>query len=180
MNHENNDFNDTNPAEDNDEDIVSRSQVKREAHAIQELGAAMIKLQASVLEKIPLPENIHDAIMAARKLKKGSALKRQVQYVGKLLRNSDDEESIRIAYEKAINPYREDTKLFHQMENWRDRLIAEGDKALEELIIEMPQIDRQHLRQLIRNAKKEKEKNKPPKSSREIFQYLKQLMTQEE
>ena len=126
MNIENNDFDDTNPAENTDEEIVSRSQVKREAHAIQELGAAMTKLQPSVLDKIPLPENIHDAIMVARKLKKGSALKRQIQYIGKLLRNTD-EEPIRAAYEKAINPYREDTKLFHQMENWRDRLIAEGD-----------------------------------------------------
>lgn len=174
MNNENDAFEDNG---DEEENLVSRSQVKRESLALTELGREMTKLEPSVLDKIPLEENIRDAIIAVRKMKKGSALKRQIQYIGKLLRNSD-EEPIRAAYEKATNPYREDTKLFHKLENWRDRLIAEGDKALEDLIEEMPQVDRQHLRQLIRQAAKEKEKNKPPKSSREIFQYLKQIFGQ--
>ena len=162
---------------DDEQNLVSRSQVKRESHALTELGKEMTKLEPSVLDKIPLEENIRDAIIAVRKMKKGSALKRQIQYIGKLLRNTD-EEPIRTAYEKAINPYREDVKHLHKLENWRDRLIAEGDKALEDLIEEMPHVDRQHLRQLIRQANKEREKNKPPKSSREIFQYLKQIWGQ--
>lgn len=174
MNNENDAFEDNG---DDEENLVSRSQVKRESHALTELGREMTKLEPSVLDKIPLEENIRDAIIAVRKMKKGSALKRQIQYIGKLLRNTDDE-PIRAAYEKAINPYREDVKLLHKMENWRDRLIAEGDKALEDLIEEIPQVDRQHLRQLIRQANKEREKNKPPKSSREIFQYLKQILGQ--
>lgn len=164
---------------DDDDNWISKSQVKREAHALQELGEAITKLDNALLEKIPLDEKIHDAVMAARKIKKGNALKRQLQYIGKLLRNVDVA-PIQAAYDKIINPYREDTKLFHKLENWRDRLIAEGDKALGDLIAEAPQVDRQHLRQLIRQANKEKEKNKPPKSSREIFQYLKQLMISDE
>ncbi|MGD8484965.1 MAG: ribosome biogenesis factor YjgA [Thioalkalispiraceae bacterium] len=91
-----------------------------------------------------------------------------------------DDEPIRAAYEKATNPYREDIKLLHKLENWRDRLLAEGDEALGDLVNELPQVDRQHLRQLIRQAKKERLNNKPPKSSREIFQYLKQLVLEEE
>ncbi|MGD8525936.1 MAG: ribosome biogenesis factor YjgA [Thioalkalispiraceae bacterium] len=162
-----------------DESWVSKSQVKRECHALQELGEAMTRLESSALDKIPLDDNIRDAIIAARKMKKGGALKRQIQYIGKLLRKVDDE-PIRAAYEKATNPYREDIKLLHKLENWRDRLLAEGDEALGDLVNELPQVDRQHLRQLIRQAKKERLNNKPPKSSREIFQYLKQLVLEEE
>ena len=159
---------------DEEETLVSKSQVKRECLDLQELGEAMSKLEPSALDRIPMDEKIRDAIITIRKLKKGSALKRQVQYVGKLLRNTDFE-PIRDAYVKVVNHYREDVKQFHKLENWRDRLVEEGDKALGELLDEMPQLDRQHLRQLIRQANKEKQKNKPPKSSREIFKYLRQV-----
>ena len=165
---------DNDPGYDEEETFVSKSQVKRECLDLQELGEAMSKLEPSALDRIPMDEKIRDAIITIRKLKKGSALKRQVQYVGKLLRNTDFE-PIRDAYEKVVNHYREDVKQFHRLENWRDRLVEEGDKALGELLDEMPQLDRQHLRQLIRQANKEKQKNKPPKSSREIFKYLRQV-----
>ena len=169
----NNDFDDI-EGFDGEEDFISKSQVKRECHDLQELGEAMSKLEPAALDKIPMDETIRDAVIAIRKLKKGSALKRQIQYVGKLLRNSEHE-PIREAYEKIVNHYREDVKQFHKLENWRDRLVEEGDKALGELLNEMPGLDRQHLRQLIRQASKEKQNNKPPKSSREIFKYLRQV-----
>ena len=162
------------PEYDEEDNFVSKTQVKRECLDLQELGEAMSKLEPATLDKIPMDEKIRDAVITIRKLKKGSALKRQVQYVGKLLRNSDFE-PIRDAYEKVVNHYREDVKHFHKLENWRDRLVEEGDKALGDLLNEMPQVDRQHLRQLIRQAGKEKQNNKPPKSSREIFKYLRQV-----
>ena len=170
----NNEFDDYPEYDEHDENWVSKTQVKRECHDLQELGEAMSKLEPAALDKIPMDEDIRDAIVTMRKIKKGSALKRQRQYVGKLLRNTDFE-PIREAYEKAVNHYREDVKQFHQLENWRDRLVEEGDKALGELLNEMPQLDRQHLRQLIRQAGKEKQNNKPPKSSREIFKYLREM-----
>jgi ribosome-associated protein len=173
----NNEFDDIEDHGD-EEDLVSKSQVKRECLDLQELGEAMSKLEPSALDKIPLDDKIRDAVIAIRKMKKGGALKRQIQYVGKLLRNTDHE-PIREAYDKIVNHYREDVKQFHKLENWRDRLVAEGDKALGDLLTEMPQLDRQHLRQLIRQANKEKQNNKPSKSSREIFKYLKQMMDTE-
>lgn len=170
----NNEFDDYPEYDEHDENWVSKTQVKRECHDLQDLGEAMSQLEPSALNKIPMDDSLRDAIITLRKIKKGSALKRQKQYVGKLLRNSDFE-PIREAYEKVVNHYREDVKLFHKLENWRDRLLEEGDKALGDLLDEMPQLDRQHLRQLIRQASKEKQQNKPPKSSREIFKYLRSM-----
>ncbi|MEJ2140878.1 MAG: ribosome biogenesis factor YjgA [Gammaproteobacteria bacterium] len=170
----NNEVDDFPEYDDTDENRVSKTQVKRECHDLQELGEAMSKLEPAALDKIPMDDKIREAVITIRKMKKGGALKRQIQYVGKLLRNTDHE-PIREAYDKVVDHYREDVKQFHKLENWRDRLVEEGDKALGELLEEMPQVDRQHLRQLIRQASKEKQNNKPPKSSREIFKYLREL-----
>ena len=108
-------------------------------------------------------------------MKKHGALKRQTQFIGKLLRKIDAE-PIQSAYDSVTNHYREDVKQFHKLEEWRDRLLDEGDKALAELVDEFPEADRQHLRQMIRNVQNEKLKNKAPRTARELFQYLKQLL----
>lgn len=158
---------------DNDEHI-SKSQRKREATAAQELGKQLLGLSPEDIATIDLPESLAHALDEARRIKKNSALKRQLQYIGKLMRHLDIE-PIREQYQKLTNHYQKDVKHFHKLEKWRDRLVAEGDKALEELINEMPATDRQHLRQLIRQAAKEAKLNKPPKSAREIFKYLKTL-----
>jgi len=86
-----------------------------------------------------------------------------------------DIEPIRAQYLKLTNHYGQDVKKFHRLEEWRDRLLTEGDTALEDLIEKMPNTDRQHLRQLMRQSAKETKLNKPPKSAREIFKYLKML-----
>ena len=156
------------------EEEVSKSQRKRDAEAAQQLGKDLLSLSVDDLKTIELPENLSKALDDARRIKQNSALKRQLQYIGKLMR-SVDVEPIREQYLKLTNHYGQDVKKFHQLEEWRDRLLAEGDKALEELINEMPNTDRQHLRQLIRQSAKETKLNKPPKSAREIFKYLKTL-----
>ena len=158
-----------------DEEWVSKSQRKRECHALQDLGEALVQLEASALAKIPLEDDLRNAITAARKMKQRGALKRQLQFIGKLMRGIDAE-PIRDAYNAVTNHYREDINQLHQLEEWRDRLLAEGDKVLGELLEAFPDADRQHIRQLIRVANKEKAGNKPPKSARELFQYLKSLM----
>ena len=160
---------------DDEEEIISKSQLKREAHALQELGEKLIKLKQSDFNKITLEDGLRDAITAARSMKKYGAIKRQTQFIGKLLRKMDAE-PIQRAYESVTNHYREDVKQFHKLEEWRDRLLDEGDKALSELINEYPEADRQHLRQMIRNAQKEKTTNKAPRAARELFQYLKSLL----
>lgn len=164
----------TNNDEPFDEILVSKSQRKREATEAQKLGQDLVELDAKSLNTIELPENLRHAIDEARRIRSHGALKRQLQYIGKLMRTIELE-PIRDQYSKIINHYNKDIKELHIIENWRDRLLDEGDRALEELISEAPATDRQHLRQLIRQSAKEKKLNKPPKSAREIFQYLKIL-----
>lgn len=162
----------------NDDLLPSKSQLKREAQAIKELGEAMVHLGKSDLAKIPLPDNVLDAIQVAKKTPQRSALKRQIQLLAKLLRQVDLE-PIQLAYNRVVNHYQEDVDHHHALENWRDRLISEGDKALTELLDQYPTVDRQQIRQLVRSAQKEKLNNKPPKSARELFRYLRDLMQQD-
>lgn len=160
--------------ESHEEEIISKSQRKREANDAQKLGEDLLKLDPNALKTIELPENLSKALDDARRIKKQGGLKRQLQYIGKIMRHLDIE-PIRDEYQKIINHYGKDIKELHRLEKWRDRLLTEGDKALEDLINEAPNTDRQHLRQLIRQSNKETKLNKPPKSSREIFKYLKTL-----
>ena len=157
-----------------DDDFVSKSQLKREASAAQQLGQDLLNLSQADLEGMDLPDSLLNALNEARRIKKHGALKRQFQYIGKLMRKLDIE-PIREEYLRLTNHYRQDVKDFHKLEEWRDRLLADGDSALGELLNEAPHADRQHLRQLIRQAAKETKLNKPPKSAREIFKYLKSL-----
>ncbi|MFK5913282.1 MAG: ribosome biogenesis factor YjgA [Woeseiaceae bacterium] len=173
-NTENND--DTQAADQTD--LISKSQRKRDANGVQQLGKDLLGLSVDKLKIIELPESLSNALDDARRIRKNSALKRQLQYIGKLMRSMDIE-PIREQYLKLVNHYAKDVKGFHHLEKWRDRLISEGDKALEELLIQAPNTDRQHLRQLIRQSEKEKKLNKPPKSAREIFKYLKILLEED-
>jgi len=156
------------------DDLISKSQRKRDANAAQDLGKNILALSQDAQNSIDLPENLVNALNDARRIKKNSALKRQLQYIGKLMRHIDLE-PIQAQYLKLTNHYDQDIKALHNLEKWRDRLLAEGDKALEELLNEAPTADRQHLRQLIRQSAKETKLKKPPKSAREIFKYLKTL-----
>ncbi len=153
----------------------SKSQLKREAEALQDLGEALVRLGKADLAKIELPDQLAEAIQLARKMPQRGALKRQLQYIGKLMR-SIDATPIQEAYNRITHPYREDVKHHHELEAWRDRLIHGGDAALGELVEKYPDTDRQHVRQLIRMANKEFKSNKPPKAARELFRYLRDLL----
>lgn len=158
-----------------EEELVSKSQRKRDANDAQQLGKDILTLSHDAQKSMDLPDNLSKALDDARRIRHNSALKRQLQYIGKLMRHIDIE-PIQEKYLKLTNHYVNDVKGFHKLENWRDRLLSEGDKALEDLINEYPNTDRQHLRQLIRQSAKETKLNKPPKSAREIFKYLKTLL----
>lgn len=163
---------------DESDEFVSKSQRKREAHALQALGEELVRLPANKLGKIPLPEQLLDAIRQAQQIKARGGHKRQLQFIGKLMR-SVDAEPIQQALERLQAQAAGTTAAHHHAERWRDRLVEEGDVALSELLSELPQADRQHLRQLIRNAQKEKERNKPPRSARELFRYLRDLQEEQ-
>ncbi|MFZ7230756.1 ribosome biogenesis factor YjgA [Avibacterium avium] len=156
---------------------VSKSEIKRDAEALKQLGEKLVNLTKTNLEKIPLEENILDAIALAQRLQK-EAKRRQLQYIGKLLRQIDAE-PIQEALDKIENKHNHQQALLHKLELLRDELIAKGDEALSNVLNDYPYADRQHLRNLIRAAQKEKSQNKPPKAYRELFQYLKELAIEE-
>jgi ribosome-associated protein len=151
----------------------SKSQLKREADALQEIGEQLLAMTPHELESVPLPDALYSAIEAARQMKKG-ALKRQRQYIGKVMRDVDPEPII-AALEARRTEALEQTRNFHRLEAWRDRLLEDGDSALNEFLEDFPGADRQQLRQLMRQAKKESEQGKPPKSARNLFRYLREL-----
>jgi ribosome-associated protein len=159
--------------DDNEEQEKSKSQIKREMHELQALGQQLVELPAKQLIDIPISEKLRDAVISAKSLKHG-AIRRQLQYIGSLM-PKEDEASIRTMLHKLQQPHKDDVKAFHQLEQWRDQLL-QGDQALqEELANKFENFDRQYIRQLIRNAKKEQELNKSPKSARLLFKYLTEL-----
>ncbi len=154
---------------DSDND-PSKSALKRQMTALQKMGETLVALSNSQLAKIPLENPLLDAINTARSLKSHEAKRRQLQYIGKIMRNVDAE-PIQKALDKVQNKSRESKAQFHQIESWRDRLIAEGDVALEKFIQEYENVDRQHIRQLVRKAQQQKAGGET-----ELFRYLRVVM----
>lgn len=164
--------------EDQEEIIwVSKSEIKRDAEDLKQLGEKLVNLTKANLTKVPLDDSLKDAIELAQRLQK-EARRRQLQYIGKLLR-SIDAEPIREALEKIENKHNQQQAMLHKLEILRDELVAKGDVALTNLLNEHPSADRQQLRNLIRAAQKEKEQNKPSKAYREIYQILKTLILED-
>lgn len=163
---------------DDDDDIiwVSKSEIKRDAEALKVLGQELISLGRQALARVPLDDELRAEIELAKKIKK-EGLRRQVQFIGKMLR-SRDVEPIITALDKIKNRHNQQIALFHKFEHIRDRLIENGDADLQLVLNDFPNADRQHLRNLVRSAVKERAESKPPKAYREIFQYLKELAEQ--
>lgn len=152
----------------------SKSSLKRDAHALQQLGAQLVDLPESVWSMLELPASLVAALSEARGMHARGGRKRQLQFIGKLMRDIDPE-PIRNYFEQERLKTRKLAQAHHELEAWRDRLIEEGDPAIETFLEQHAQADRQHLRQLVRQAKKELAHNKPPKSSRALFRYIRDL-----
>lgn len=159
--------------EDDNELVKSKSQMKREMQALRDLGKELVDLPVSVLKKIDLSEAVYEAVTLAQGLKR-EALRRQLQHIGKLLRE-EDEAATRQALAQIAQPQRDEVRALHEIEHWRDRLINGDDEIINQLVERFPAAERQQLRTLVRNARKESELDKPPKSSRLLFKYLKEL-----
>ncbi|EHK91008.1 ribosome biogenesis factor YjgA [Aggregatibacter actinomycetemcomitans] len=156
---------------------VSKSEIKRDAEALKKLGEKLVVLTKAKLDKIPLEESLLEAVNLAQHLQK-EARRRQLQYIGKLLR-SMDVEPIQDALDKLENKHLQQQAMLHKLELLRDELMAKGDSALMDFLADYPHADRQHLRNLIRIANKEKAQNKPVKAYREIFRYLKDIVPED-
>jgi len=157
-----------------EEEIIwdSKTEMKNDMTALQKLGEELVGLKSSQLSKIPMPEDLLLAIKDAQRFNM-EARRRQLQYIGKMMRTIDPE-PIQAALDKLRNKHSQNTAVLHKLEQMRDRIVEQGDDAINDAMVLYPEMDRQRLRQLARQAKKEKEANKPPKASREIFQVLKE------
>lgn len=152
----------------------SKTQVKRELHALQDLGARLAGLKPDLLDKLPMTDELRRALAEAPKHTANSARKRHTQYLGKLLRDQNIDEILALV-DQLDSSTRQYNERFHGLERWRDRLIAEGDAALEILLTQYPEADRQHLRGLIRHGQHEAAQNKAPTAARKIFKYIREL-----
>jgi ribosome-associated protein len=160
------DFNDSN-------ERPSKTKRKEAMHELQDLGAELVELSVGQLKRIKLPENIYDAVRECQKITAHGAHRRQLQYLGKLMRTADDE-PIRAGLALIRGESSGEIARLHRLERLRTRLLAD-ETALSEIAALWPGADLQYLRQLRRNALKEQENNKPPKSFRAIFQALQEL-----
>jgi ribosome-associated protein len=166
------------PWEDEEEIIlVSKTELKNDMIILQKLGEELVNLKPATLEKFPIPEELAEAIKDAQRFK-NEARRRQLQYIGRVMRTLDPE-PIQAALDKYNNKHAQSTIILHKLEQLRDRVIEKGDAAIDAVMEQYPQADRQRLRQLARQALKEKQASKPPKASREIFQILKELNNEE-
>ncbi|MQR01735.1 ribosome biogenesis factor YjgA [Glaciimonas soli] len=154
----------------------SKSQLKREMTALQKLGEELIAESRDRVKRVPMPEDVREAILVCQQIKDHEGRRRQTQYVGKKMRTLEPHEIAEI--QKTLDSWRglskSDTANMHALERHRDRLLKD-DGALTLLLAQHPELDVQHTRTLIRNARKEQAENKPPKAYREIFQLLKEL-----
>lgn len=167
---------------DNDEsypehdEIVSKSELKRLSALQQQVGEQLVNLSDAHLKTIPMDDELADAVTLARKInRKKDGFRRQLQFIGKLMR-SRDLTPIEEALAKLQHQHQEQNARFHLMEKTRDAIADKGDDAIQAAIDECPTLDRQKLRQFHRAIGKERSKNAPPKAYRELFQYLKEHM----
>nr|WP_109581750.1 ribosome biogenesis factor YjgA [Cupriavidus plantarum] len=163
-----------NPEPDDDDAPKSKSQKKRDMTALQDLGAELEALPKDRLSRVPMPEALADAIHAARKINSHEGKRRQMQFVGKVMRGLEDDEvdAIRAALEGFKGTSKAETARLHLIERWRELLLTD-DESLTKFLGEHPGVDVQTLRNTIRNARREQQMAKPPKSFRELFQIIK-------
>lgn len=175
---------------DDTEQDPSKSQRKRDMHELHDLGVQMVDLPPSQLKKLPLDEDLLAAILSCQAIHQRGGRKRQLKFIGKLLRYVDAE-PIALAVEQILAPHRHAVNAFHDVEQWRDKLLSEGDSALADFLATHPGADRQKLRQLIRAGQLPKDAVENPESipakqherakraKRELFKLLREILEQD-
>jgi ribosome-associated protein len=159
-----------------EEPEISKSQLKRDSHALQGLGKKLAALSADQLARVPLDEPVLEAIALAHRIQnKRSALKRHYQFLGKLLR-ARDTDAIFAALDELHRESQQSIKLHHRAETWRDRIVAEGDDAINEFVSQWTPADRQKLRQLWRNHNNAPNDAKKIQHSRLIYKEIKRSL----
>jgi ribosome-associated protein len=156
------------------EEGPSKTQRKKEMTALQDLGEELCRLNESQLAEVPIPDDLREAIAEAQRIRQHGGKKRQMQYIGRLMRGIDaGPVREKLASWQGVST---DAKaLLHRVERWRDRLL-EDETAVSEFVAEFPNSDLQHLRSLLRAIRKERELNKPPRQYRELFRALREAI----
>jgi ribosome-associated protein len=153
-------------------ELLSKTQKKKEAISLQALGEQLVTLSSEQLRNIALPMDMFNAVILAKSIKKRSARLRQMQYIGTLMRKYDPA-PIQDALQCIERGTHKQTEDHQKREKWRDELIAGNDLLIEEILIQLPQGDRQQLKDLVQKARQERaEKNPVPKAARALFRYL--------
>ena len=154
----------------------SKSEAKRHSNELQKLGEQLVEAARDRVKRVEMPEDVREAILTCQSITNHEGRRRALQFVGKKMRTLDEEEIAII--QRTIDSWKgaskAETASLHALERHREKLLTD-DTALTKLLEENPELDVQHLRTLIRNARKEQAESKPPKAYREIFQILKDL-----
>jgi ribosome-associated protein len=154
----------------------NKTQIKKDIAVLFKLGEEMSKLAPAHLKSLELPEKIHNAVVEVSGMQLNGARKRLLKFIAGQLHKIDVDPILeRLARIKNISAHT--VREHHIVERWRDRLLKDGNNALTALLDEVPNADRQQIRHLVRNAQKEAEQAAPPKSARQLYQYLKALFT---
>jgi ribosome-associated protein len=161
--------------DDIEDEPPSKSERKRQSEALQRLGEELIDLPQADLDALPLPEQLRDAVMLARRITRHGGLYRQKQYIGKLMRKFDAA-PIQAALAQRREQSRAAALRFRRAAQWRDRLLEEGPTALDRLAAEFPQASRGELADLIRRAQQERREQRPPAAARELFRAIRNLI----
>ena len=164
---------------------ATRTDLKRASTELQKLGEDLLTLRTDLMARLDLSEKLVDAVAEAKRITNFEGKRRQMQYIGKLMRGLDDEQlnAVRAALDEQQNGSAQDNLRLHQAETWRDRMVA-SDEAVGEWIAQFPGTDIQQLRSLVRQARKDAQPEKPGealrhgKAYREIFQLLREQLAE--
>ncbi|MCP5157533.1 MAG: DUF615 domain-containing protein [Ectothiorhodospiraceae bacterium] len=153
----------------------SKSQRKREHHDVQRLVETLLELAPARLEAFDLPGDLRERMVAAGRMQRG-ALRREIRYLARRLADEGDVDAVRETLALITGESRAASARHHRLEHWRDRLIEEGDTALAELVAAGPEVDTQRVRQLVREIRREREAERPPRAFRALYRYLAEVV----
>ncbi len=161
-----------------DENLISKTRRKRQMHDLQSVGEALTRLSAERLAAIELPDDLREAVQACQRITKHEAKRRQMQYIGRLMRDIDAGPIVaQLQAQEA--PSHEETALFHRVERWRDELLADP-AAVERFARDHPGADPHRLANLARAAREERQGGGPPRRARELFQAVNEIVREHE
>ena len=157
-----------------DDDFISKTRRKKQMTALQDLGAELVKLSPELLARIEMPQELREAILACKRFSKHEAVRRQKQYIGKIMRDIDADPIAR-QLEAMQAPSRIQTALFHRAEQWRGEIMA-SDESIARFAHEFPEADPHRLRALAASARSEQGSGKAPKDYRELFHAINKIL----